>query len=211
MSVAALPNPVTKSPPAPVAVPQASWLLRRFSVAEYQKMIQANVLTEDDALELLEGWVVYKMPRNPIHDGTISKCDVRLRTILPSGWLVRLQSAITTTDSEPEPDLVLARGGPDDYMVRHPGAGDVGLVVEVADSSLSRDRDAKGPIYARAGIPTYWIINLVDRLVEVYTDPSGPVSLPSYRQRRDLRPGEQVSLSLPGSQSGTVAVSDLLP
>src|SRR5438552_2473089 len=120
MSVAALPKPFIPSvaaaapitpPSAPTA--QSPWQVRRFSVDESHRMIQANVLTEDDAVEMLEGWVVYKMPRNPPHDGTVNKVDVRVRNQLPPGWVDRVQSAIATADSEPEPDVVLARGSAD--------------------------------------------------------------------------------------------------
>src|SRR5438270_11160306 len=93
--------PPPSPPPRTASAAQPPGGPRRFTVGEYHRMIQAGVLTEDDAVELLEGWIIYKMPRNPIHDGTISKIDVKLRSLLPSGWLMRLQSAITTTDSEP--------------------------------------------------------------------------------------------------------------
>src|SRR5579862_9140639 len=79
--------------------------VRPFTVDEYHRMIDADVLDEGDAVELLEGWIVPKMPRNPPHDATIGLADDALRIRLPAGWHVRLQSAITTSDSEPEPDL----------------------------------------------------------------------------------------------------------
>ena len=138
-------------------------------------MIQAGILGEDDNVELLEGWIVPKMARNPAHDAMISMIMIDvLPPRLPKGWFCRGQSAITTTDSEPEPDIAVVRGTPRDYLARHPGPADMVLVIEVAESSLPRDRSHKGRIYAAASVPVYWIINLVDPQVEVYTDPTGP-------------------------------------
>src|SRR5438128_1194075 len=132
---------------------------RRFSVAEYHRLIQTGILTEDDNLELLEGYLVCKMSRNPPHDATIQKATKRLFRVLPAGWDLRIQSAVTLPDSEPEPDFAVVRGDETAYRAHHPGPPDVGLVIEVADSTLPGDRDDKGRIYARAGIPTYWIVN----------------------------------------------------
>src|SRR5882762_3647803 len=88
-------------PPLPV---------RRFTVAVYHRMIDVGLLTEDEPVELLEGWIVPKMPRNPPHDGTIQRINKRLGRCLPPGWDLRVQSAVTTADSEPEPDLAVVRG-----------------------------------------------------------------------------------------------------
>jgi Uma2 family endonuclease len=96
-------------------------------------------------------------------------------------------------------------------MGRHPGAQDLALVVEVADSSLAQDRNVKGPIYARAAIPVYWIVNVPDRRIEVFTDPTGPVPIPVYRQRTDFAETDAVPLVLDGVEVGRIAVRDLLP
>jgi Uma2 family endonuclease len=194
---------------SPAVLPYQS--LRRFSVAEYHRMIQTGILDEDDPVELLEGYVVLKMPRNPTHDGTIQLVSKRLLRVLPAGWEMRVQSAITLADSEPEPDIALVRGDERTYLTRHPGPGDVGLVVEVADTSLVRDRDDKGRVYARADIPVYWLVNLVDRRLEVFTAPSGPTPTPGYGQRQDFQTGDDVGFSLGGAPAVTVPVADLLP
>jgi hypothetical protein len=97
------------------------------------------------------------------------------------------------------------------YANRHPGPADTALAAEVAESSLSHDRNFKGPLYARANIPVYWIINIVDARVEVYTDPTGPDPNPRYRQRQDYGPGEEVPLVLDGVEVGRIPVRDLLP
>src|SRR5205823_2588074 len=104
---------------------------------------------------------------------------------LPPDWSLRIQSAITLSDSEPEPDLAVVRGDERRYAAHHPRPADVGLLIEVADSTLLGDRADKGRIYARAGIAIYWIVNLIDRQVEVYSAPSGSGDSSAYGQRTD--------------------------
>src|SRR5262245_14042320 len=146
--------------------------MARFSVARYQRMIEAGILTPEDKVELLENCVVLKMPRNPPHDSTIQHMLEKLFILRPPGWGLRVQAALTLADSQPEPDFALVRGSAADYSQQHPSSGDTGLVIEVAHSSLLRDQRDKARIYARAGIPWYWIINLVDQRIEVYSQPS---------------------------------------
>jgi Uma2 family endonuclease len=184
---------------------------RRYSVQEYHQMIAAGILTEDDPVELLEGWIVPKMPRNPLHDGSLERCLVALTKRLPPGWKVRGQMAITTTMSEPEPDAVVARGDENSHLTRHPEPQEIALVIEVSDSSLAHDRGEKARAYAREGIVCYWIVNLVQRQVEVYTDPSGPAMQPAFAQRRDYLPGDAVPLVIAGQQVAMIPVADLLP
>lgn len=182
----------------------------RFSVARYQRMVENGDLTAEDKVELLENWVVLKMPRNAPHDGTIDLVKVAL-VGLPAGWLLRSQQAIVLADSQPEPDFSVVRGGPRSYLTRQPTAADTGLVIEVADSSLLRDQRDKTRIYARAGIPVYWIINLVDRRVEVYAQPSGPTAVPAYGAFQTYQSGDGVPLVLDGATVGSVPAADLLP
>ena len=202
MSVTTLPHwQATQVPLFPV---------RRFTVDEYHRIMQAGVLTENESVELLEGWIVDKMPHNPIHDATIDQTAEVLRGRLPSGWRMRIQSAITTDDSEPEPDLVVVLGPASRYAACHPGPQDIALLIEVADSSLAHDRDVKVRLYARVGIAIYWIINLVDLQIEVYTQPSGPIANPGYRQHQTYRTGEVIPLVVAGQKEPPVAVRDLL-
>jgi Uma2 family endonuclease len=184
---------------------------RRFSVPEYHKLIEIGILTEDDNLELLEGYLVLKMARNPPHDGTIDLVRETLGRLLPVGWMLRMQEAITLSDSEPEPDGAVVRGNARTYLSRHPGPPDLGLVIEVSDSTLLGDRADKGRIYARGGVACYWIVNLNDRQIEVYTGPSGPVASPAFAQRVDYRAGGAVPLVLDGARLGAIPVQDLLP
>jgi Uma2 family endonuclease len=185
--------------------------IARFSVARYQRMIETGVLTPDDKVELLENYVVLKMPRNPLHDSTIQRMLRPLMRSLPAAWDTRIRSAVALSDSQPEPDFALVRGSAADYENRHPGAADLGLIVEVADSSLLRDQRDKTRIYARAGIPCYWIVNLVDQRIEVYSQPSGPVAVPAYQSFQTYQPVDALPLVLDGVTIGTVPAADLLP
>ncbi|HEX3149540.1 MAG TPA: Uma2 family endonuclease [Gemmataceae bacterium] len=185
--------------------------LAKFSVARYQRMIESGAISPEDKVELLENYLVLKMPRNPPHDGTIDLMDEALRPFVPNGWRLRVQLSLVLSDSQPEPDFALVRGMARTFVTRHPTAADAGLVVEVADSSLLRDQRDKTRIYARASIPVYWIINLVDRRIEVYSQPSGPTEIPAYGAFQTYQPGDAVPLVLDGVTVATVPASDLLP
>jgi hypothetical protein len=173
-------------------------------------MIRTGILTEEEPLELLEGWIAIKMARNPEHDLTLERVDAALRSRLPAGWRIRIQCAITTDDSEPEPDLAVVRGPIPAQAGTHPRPQNVGLLVEVADSSLDHDRTAKARTYARAAIPIYWIVNLPERQVEVYTDPTGPDTWPVYRTRRDHAASDTVPFVLDGREIAHIPVSEML-
>lgn len=185
--------------------------LRTFTVNEYHWLIAKGFFAHDERCELLDGLIVNKMARDPIHDASLTAARRALDSRIPTGWHVRVQSAVTTASSEPEPDLTIVRGAEFDYVSRHPGTTDIELLVEVANTSLSSDRDWKGPIYARAAPAVYWIINLIDMRVEVYSDPTGPNSAPVYRRRQDFRIGDSIPLTIGGTPVETVAVVDLLP
>jgi Uma2 family endonuclease len=190
-------------PPLPV---------RRFTVEEYHQMIDSGILTDEDRVELLEGWIVPKMTRNPPHDTVIALLHNRvLGPRLPEGWYCRGQSAVTTEDSEPEPDLAVIRGTERDHLKRHPGPKDMGLVIEVADTSIRRDRTIKLRLYARAGIPHYWIVHLPKAQVEVYSEPSGPVDEPTYGGRRNYGKTRTVPLILDGEVVSHIPVREMLP
>ena len=146
-------------------------LIWRLSIEQYHAIIQAGILTSDDSVELLEGWLVFKMPKNPPHRATTRLVRTALENILPAGWYVDSQEPITLSNSEPEPDIVVVRGDTRQYLDRHPGAEDIALIIEVSDTTLQRDRTVKKRIYARAGISIYWIVNLVEEQVEVYSQP----------------------------------------
>lgn len=197
----------------PIGLPLQAQMagLYRFSVAQYHKMIEIGVLTEDDNLELLDGYLVHKMSRNPPHDACLQLIQEMLPRLLPVGWCLRMQSAITLSRSEPEPDAAIVHGNARTYATHHPTLPDIGMVIEVADSTLDSDRADKGRIYAEAGIAYYWIVNLVDRQIEVYTLPSGATATPAFGQRQDYRSGDALPLLLDASVVGNILVHDLLP
>jgi len=184
--------------------------VRRFSVEEYRRLGEIGVLTENDRVELLEGWIVPKMNLNPPHSVTVQLVDDATRKVLPAGWCVRIQDAVSTNDSEPEPDIAVVRGAIRDYSQRHPGPESIAVLVEVADTSLVRDR-YKCQLYGGANIPVYWIVNLIDQRIEVYTEPTGPDPNPSYRRRDDYVPDDDVPLVINGREVTRIKVSDLLP
>jgi len=183
--------------------------LYRITVDEYERLVAAGAL-DDPKIELLDGYLVRKMGKKPRH----STRSERLRRLLekgvplPEGWHVRQEQPVKIPEyNEPEPDLAIVRGEVEDYEDRHPDPGDVALIVEVADSSLARDQGRKWVAYARGGIPVYWIVNLVDHQVEVYTDP-GP---DGYRSSQAFKPGQDLPVVIEGTHVGRIAVADVLP
>jgi Uma2 family endonuclease len=181
--------------------------VRRFTVDEYHRMSEAGVLGEDDRVELLEGWVVPKVPQSPLHAAAIGLVQERLGQALPAGFHIRVQSPLTTADSEPEPDLAVVSGGSARYRDHHPGPGEVLLVVEIADSSLERDRRIKAELYARAGFPVYWLLNLVNSTLELHGLPSSD----GYRRREVLAESEAAPLAIEGREVARLTVAALIP
>jgi Uma2 family endonuclease len=206
MSTAArvAPESVRPAPPA-LARP-----LYRFTVEQYERMIAADVFRSTDRVELLEGWIFETMTRHPPHDSAISRINRRLLRVLPDEWLLRVQSGIALRDSEPEPDLAIVRGPEEAYDRRKPVARDIALVIEVSESSLVEDREYKGPLYAQARIPEYWVVNLVESQIEVYTQPRAGRS-PGYRRRQDWKAHDKLPLTLDGRTITQLPVCDLLP
>lgn len=192
------------------ALPMPPMPVYRFTVRQYHRMIDQGILTEHDRVELLEGWITPKMTHNPPHDCSVLLTQTELLSRLSVDWIVRVQSAITTRDSEPEPDLVIARGPARRYARAHPKRDDIYLLIEVADTSLQDDRVVMSRLYARYRIAIYWIINLIESQVEVYTEPKTGRS-PAYRQRKDYGIKDSVPLILEGRDFGLIPVKNLLP
>ncbi|MCI0703466.1 MAG: Uma2 family endonuclease [Planctomycetia bacterium] len=196
------------SPPVPGFLAHATF--HRLTVEQYHQMIKNGILGEDDPVELLEGYMVTKMPRSPEHDYAIRILDKRLNRLVPDSFTVSNQCAATFNNSEPEPDFTVARGDETTYRTRHPGPSDTALVIEVSASSLSRDRNDKARIYARASIPVYWVVNVIDKQIEVFTQPSGPCDAPAYAHQEVFRVAMSVPVVLDGNTVGTIAVSDVM-
>ncbi len=185
--------------------------LRRFSVAEYRKMLDAGILVLNEKVELLEGLVVKKGVRNQPHENGLRRLTVRFPRYVPEGYFLQLQGAIRLADGEPEPDGAVIRGDVltcDDHF---PEPDDLLLLIEVSGSTLSRDRRDKGRMYARANIAVYWIVNVADGQIEVYTDPDLTANPPAYATRTDYRAGQGVPIVLDGVAVGAIPASDLLP
>lgn len=206
-------NPFAQTVMSPVesvaAIPND--LILRLSVEQYHAMIQAGILADDDPVELLEGWLVFKMPKNPPHRVATRLARTALENILPPGWYVDSQEPITLQNSEPEPDIVVVRGDTRQYLDRHPGAEDIAIIVEVSDTTLQRDRTVKKRIYASAGIPFYWIVNLAESQVEVYSQPIAEIELPDYNQRLNYGRATFVPAIVEGVEIGAIDVNDILP
>jgi hypothetical protein len=185
--------------------------LWRITVDRYHEMIEAGLLTENDRLELLEGFIIEKMTVNPPHSFTTDQIRDELMAVIKSGYFVKSQQPITTDDSEPEPDVIVVQGNKRDFVKRHPEPQDVPLVVEVSDSTLHQDQTWKKRIYAQAGIAIYWIVNLSERHIEVYSRPSGPSDNPTYHQLKTYRETDEIPIILNNQETAHLKVRDLLP
>jgi Uma2 family endonuclease len=213
MSLTAMPVtpavPSTTSPP-PTSVPSALLAsgLYRLSVRQYDRMVQDGTIHEDARVELIEGLLVTKMGKKRPHVQAGKKGLKAFEQIIPRGWHVAKEDPIVASDwSKPEPDLAIVRGEVEEFDERDVVAADVALVVEIAESSLSVDRVDMARVYAAGGIPVYWIVNLVDRQVEVYTSPGAE----GCQSRQDFLAGQEVPVVIDGVERGRIAVSELLP
>lgn len=185
-------------------------MFRRFTVEEYHKMIDAGVFLDGEPYELLDGYVVQKISRGKPHDFAVQALGKRLLRLLPTGWDVRVQCAVTLSESEPEPAFAIVRGDETAYRTHYPYPSDVVALVEISSSSLIIDRQDKGRIYSQDGIPVYWVVNVVDRKIEVYSEPSGPCESPAYAKCDEYSIGTAVPVVVDGSVVGTIAVADVM-
>jgi Uma2 family endonuclease len=160
----------------------------RFNVKEYYRMAETGVLQPDARVELLNGEIIDRSPIGPFHGGVTNYLIEIFTAASKSRWMTSVQNPVRLDDhSEPQPDLVLLKPSPDFYRRQHPQPADVYLLIEVADSSLTTDREAKLPVYGRAGIAEVWIVNLIDQTVEVYREPH----FTGYGSKTILRAGGQ--------------------
>ncbi len=184
---------------------------RRWSRIEYGRLIEIGILRAGDKVELLDGQICVSEPQNSPHATAICLAEEALRQAFAGSWSIRVQMPIALDqESEPEPDLTVVPGGPRDYLADHP-ARPV-LVVEVSDSSLALDRGHKGSLYARARLRDYWIVNLVDRVVEVHREP-GPdaTAFHGWAYRSIQRLHAEQSVTPLAAPTARIAVAELLP
>jgi Uma2 family endonuclease len=215
MSLTTAPNTTTSmlepaDLPAGVEWPHPSYFshIYRLTVEQYDRMVEVGILGKRDRVELIEGILVAKMGRNRPHIVSGKKALRTLERTIPAGWHVAKEDpAVVSERSKPEPDLSVVRGQAEDYLDRDVTANDIGLVVEVSDSTLRADQREMRPIYAASRISVYWIINLVERCLEVYSEPEGR----DYRKAQVLSPEQDVPLILDGVEAGRIRVADLLP
>ncbi len=182
---------------------EQGWVPLKWTRSEYYRMGELG-LFNGQRVELLDGEVIVMSPQGAHHYWTIDRVATILQQAFGKGFWVRTQAPLKLEPtSEPEPDIAIVAGTPDDYLDEHPSAAV--LVVEVADTSLAYDRTEKARVYARGNIPEYWIVNLLERQVEVYRKPQGE----RYAEVQFLKAGEFVTpLTKPEVQ---IAVADLLP
>jgi Uma2 family endonuclease len=181
--------------------------LYRMTLDQYEAMVKCGAFSDHDCFHLIKGLLVEKMTQHDPHATADELCGRALDKAIRPGWHVRAGKPIRLPpDSKPEPDRSVVRGEIRDYRDRSPGPGDVGLVLEVSVSSLAQDRQ-QANVYAAAGIPYYWIVNVIERTVEVYLDPTPN----GYRHRATYPAGATVPIVIDGIQLGSIAVDDLLP
>ena len=165
-------------------------LRHRFTVEEYHKMAQAGILGEDDRVELIEGEIVEMPPIGSRHAACVDRLNQLFSAQVGDQAIVRVQSPIRLSElSEPQPDLALLKPRPDFYAAAHPRPEDVLLMIEVAEASVDYDREVKVPLYARAGVPEVWLVDLQGEFIEVHRRPSAR----GYGEVRQARRGERLA------------------
>ena len=190
------------------------------TVEQYHRMIETGILVEGEPIELLDGFLMRKDRSHEgedpmtvgIHHQLVmdSLGDYLVPLVARYGYRLRIQAPLTLPpDGEPEPDGAIVVKPAQGYRDGHPGAADTLVVIEVSDSSLQRDRTTKMRIYADHGIPQYVIFNVLERVVEVYSQPL--IGKGSYAKRGVVGRGEVLEFALPGDVRLSVAASDLLP
>ncbi len=179
--------------------------LKRMTIHQYEELARLGVL-DDPRVELVNGFMVRKMTQGLNHTSTLDVIEKLIRDLLPENWYLRAERPVRLPNyDEPEPDLAILRGNPGDYRLRQPGPVDVGLIVEVSDSSLRLDRGDKLRAYARSGIVHYWIVNLVDRLATAasWYDAAMPASPIACRMAAANRPLTRTTDERATTPSGT--------
>jgi Uma2 family endonuclease len=180
--------------------------VRLWTVDDYHRMIEAQILTSSDRVELLEGQILQMSPQQPPRAATTQRASDYLRNLLTGRATIRVQLPITLRPkSEPEPDVAVVRIDTDEYQESHPTPDDIFLIVEVADTTLYTDGKQKAPAYAKAGIADYWVLNVNKRQVHVFREPDGE----NYRQAILLN--EEDTLSLVAFPEIEVSINQLFP
>ncbi|MBD2302351.1 Uma2 family endonuclease [Nostoc sp. FACHB-190] len=169
---------------------------KRFTIFEYHRLTELGFFAENDRVELIKGEIIEMAAKGTPHSVCGTLLFRELIKLIDENALIRSQQPIIISDySEPEPDLVIVRNVDDDYLSAHPSPSDILLLIEVSDSSLKYDQETKLSIYAEAGIPDYWIFNLVDNFLECYSEPyQSSHGQFGYRRKLIFLPNESVNL-----------------
>ena len=190
---------VKEKPTRTPFVPSNVW---RISVARYLEMVEADIF-QDDHVELLEGIIVEKMTANPPHADILDLLVSLLARLLPLSYTVGNQRPFLTDDSVPEPDILVYLRIK--HSGKHPTSANAPLLIEISDSTLAYDQGRKKRIYARSGLMQYWIVNIPERQIEVYTQPRNG----TFSQVRIYSGADQVPVQLNSQQFGSVKLTDL--
>ena len=211
MATASLPPPAAPAAAdAPTGRPEG--VLYRLSADEYFRMVESDIIPPDRRVGLWEGQLYEKMAKKLPHSTSHELILFALIRVVPGGWWVATERPILVDDfTAPLPDVSVIRGHANDYYRRGsvPKVGEIGLVVEVADSSLRKNLTETLRTYARAGLPVYWVVNLVARRVEVYSDPQAGDG--GYAKAEAFAAGDAVPLVLDGREVARIPARDLLP
>jgi Uma2 family endonuclease len=184
---------------------------RRFTRPEYERLAELCFFLPGERLELIDGFLIVREPQNSPHATAVRLVVRALRAVFRSGWLVDSQMPVALDEySQPEPDVAVVRGDIRDYRHGHPTRAE--LIVEVAESRLAFDREYKASLYARAGIADYWVLNLVDRVLEVHREPESSEIAPYGFRYRAITPlATPATVSPLAAPTATIPVADLLP
>jgi Uma2 family endonuclease len=191
----------TRQPPFPLVPTDRNQY--RMTIDEFERIAEGL----DKTVELVDGFLVERTDPDPPHVLMTERLRRRLDRLVPEGWYLRDGKPLRIPNfNEPFPDVAVTRGNPEVYAKQHPGPEDIAILIEVSVSTIRRDRGEKQTLYAATGIPVYWIVNLKNRQVEVYTVP-GP---DGYASRDDFREGDDVPVMIGGIEVGRIAVVDIL-
>ncbi|MCB1920590.1 MAG: Uma2 family endonuclease [Candidatus Competibacteraceae bacterium] len=180
-------------------------LRHRWTVAEYHRMAEVGLLNEDSRVELIDGEIIEIAPIGSPHGGHVKRCIRLFSKVVDDKAIIAAQDPVVLGNyEEPEPDIALLRWRDDDYEQMHPRPEDVLLLIEVSDSTLRYDRDVKVPLYAKNGIPEVWLLDIQNRQLEIYREPSNG----AYQQRGSQRTGKIMPILCPDA---VIDLAELFP
>ncbi|WGV24634.1 Uma2 family endonuclease [Halotia branconii] len=179
-------------------------LRRKFTVEQYQKMIESGILTEDDRVELIRGEIIEMSPIGTKHAACVNRMINLLVQLLGKRVIVAAQNPVALNDnSQPQPDVALLKPRDDFYATAHPQPQDIFLLIEVADSTIEYDREEKIPLYAQANIIEVWLVDINEEIVEVYQQPTAA----GYQLMQKFASSQ--TLSLPAFPDVNITVNEI--